>query len=78
MQPINLETLARVTGGAKSSEVTTSLNAVTSELNNLKYANNNNSSSSSNLLLPIMLLSMNKRQGSSVVSTPGATVVTQG
>ena len=81
MQQIAIETLAQVTGGAsKSSEITASLSAVASGINDLKYANNSssNNSSSSNLLLPIMLMSMNKRQNSAVVSTPGATVVTQG
>ncbi len=79
MQQISIETLAQVTGGAsKSSEITSSLNAVASGINDLKYANNNSSNSSSSLLLPVMLMAMNKRQNSSVVSTPGATVVTQG
>ncbi len=80
MQQLSIETLAQVTGGAsKSSEITSSLSAVASGINELKYANNSSSNnSSSNLLLPIMLMSMNKRQNSAVVSTPGATVVTQG
>ncbi len=77
MQQIELATLAQVTGGAsKSSELSTSLNAISTQISDLKYANNSSSGNNS-LLLPVMLLALNKRnQGSAVVSTPGATVVT--
>ena len=76
MQNIALDTLAHVTGGAsKSSELASTLSAISSSVNDLKYSQNN-SSGSSNLLLPIALLAMNRRQqGSTVVSAGGATVV---
>jgi len=74
MQHLDLETLAHVTGGAISSQRSSSLSAITSQISDLKYANN--SSSNTNLLLPIMFMALNRRQNAStVVSTPGATVI---
>jgi hypothetical protein len=76
MQEIDINTLAAVTGGAsKSSAVSQSLTAIQSSISDLSKNNTNNSSNS--LLLPVMMLALgNRRQQPSVVSTPGATVVT--
>ena len=46
MQQIDLATLAQVTGGAsKGSQLSSSLNAISTQISDLKYANNSSSNS---------------------------------
>jgi hypothetical protein len=74
MKTIDLDTLNQVTGGlTKSAELTTALTSIQSSIKDL---GSNNQNQSSNLLLPVMFMAMqNRRQGPSVVSAGGATVV---
>ncbi len=73
MKHLDVDTLATVSGGAsKNTELTQSLTSIKDSLSSLSTSKN---SDQSNLLLPLMMLTMNRKRGTSVVSANGATIV---
>jgi len=73
MKHLDADILATVSGGANTNtEISQSLTSIKDSLSSLSNTKGNDQS---NLLLPLMMLTMNRRRATSVVSANGATIV---